>query len=212
MLIAAQIETAVRKLTLCVALAAGFLASNAQASIIYEFTETSSGVVGILSGSLDISGLTPSLVNESAGVAPQIIPSEGVIVSGGSASQELFNGYALDQSDTFGTGFITFTVESTGSNFAINTATAVSVFLPTTYVSGTPLEGTMTFAGASFSTLSIVPGVYNYDVTGSSETVTLSFEAAVVPLPAGVFTLLGALGLGAVIGRRRRPAQVDVNS
>ena len=79
------------------------------------------------------------------------------------------------------------------------------MFLPANYTSGDALAGTITFE-LSLSKLGINPGVFVYNVTGSSETVTVSFVVSEIPLPAGVFSLLGALGLGALIGRRGRPA------
>lgn len=85
--------------------------------------------------------------------------------------------------------------------------------------------GSMTIAGASFASLGITPGeslitilpppapiqiesVFAASARSTADaTITLRFVAPTeVPLPAGAALLLGALGFGAVVARRRRGA------
>ncbi len=75
--------------------------------------------------------------------------------------------------------------------------------IATGYMSGDALSGSHTFAGQTFASLGITPGSYDYVLP--SDTITLNFAATPVPLPASLLLLLGALGLGGVLGWRRKP-------
>lgn len=101
---------------------------------------------------------------------------------------------------SFGTGGSTAATATTGSPFFL-LSNATVVGLPEDYV-GEALQSAVTFLGASFASIGIVPGDYVYSLP--NDTVTLRFdEPAVIPLPATLPLILGALGLTLAVARRR---------
>ncbi|MEM7527157.1 MAG: hypothetical protein AAF416_05705 [Pseudomonadota bacterium] len=192
-----------RLATACLSLM--LLSAPANASILFSFNETPTGVEGVLSGSLDTDAL--SVFNTASGLAPQIDPIDGFIATGGTVAGNSLEAFALAAGATFGLGGTTVASGSTGSDFAFNTlffGTPV-VFLPSSYISGSLLGGTIDFDGATYASLGVLPGAFVLGVLGSDETVTFEFNEA-VPLPAGIITLLSGLGLLTIMRRRRAVA------
>lgn len=172
-------------------------ARPAQAAVVMTFVEQGADVVGTLSGSLNISGIsTFSAGKFGSGVTPSL----GGVFFGPSEPSAIsflhdFEGY------TFGTGAYSFTT-STGSPFAI-LASDNQVFLPNGYTSGGSLSGSMTFANTDFATLGIVAGTDQFMIA-TGDTITVTFQTAAIPVPPAIAALgTGLLGLG-LWGRRRR--------
>jgi hypothetical protein len=67
--------------------------------------------------------------------------------------------------------------------------------LPNNYVSGTAISGSSTFNSATFATLGVTPGTYNYNLTNGLDSITLNI--GVTPVP---FEFSPALGLGVIGG------------
>lgn len=168
------------------------IAGSAQAAVLFSFEETGGDVVGTLSGSLDLEGATP--FGPSPIPLDVIRPNAGFVsVSGGAGARYAILGPAI-----FGTGSAVFGVGD-GDAFSVNGGfQAISV--PDGYGGG-QLNSTLTFAGTTLALLGITPGEYVYSLP--NDTVTLRFNAAVIPLPATLPLLLGALGLGLAALRRR---------
>jgi hypothetical protein len=105
---------------------------------------------------------------------------------------------------SFGVG--SFTFASSGSGDTVGIFDGSRIFLPTDYVSDSPLMSTSTWDNATFSSLGVTPGTYEWkwgsgDDTG---TFTLKAGAAAVPEPATLGLLvLGLLGAG-FAGRKRQ--------
>jgi len=181
-------------------LAAGALfvfSSSASAAVVFDFVETPSGsVVGTLSGSLNLEGLSGCSSVPKTGIG--IGPNSGSIFSGldgpGCVYQQAFTTSPL----SFGSGGTTLASSATGDLF-------VTIFgfgalnLPAGYASGNALSGSLTFLNATFASLGITAG--SYVLTMPNDTVTLSFRA--VPEP-GTLALLSLGLVGMIMLRRRR--------
>ena len=170
-----------------------FSVGNADAAVTWDFQETASGVVGTLSGSLDLAG---------AGYVDNFPVSEGITASlGYVGTGGTLRTYRMTSGPTvFGTGF-GFAGVSSGSSFMVYGGLSW-VGVATDYVSGTALTGTHTFSGMTFASLGIATGSYQW--TMPNDTITVNFGTTPIPLPASLPLLLGALGLAGVVARRRK--------
>ena len=203
--------------TACIAAGALCLllvAAPASASVLWEFDQVGSDVVGTFSGSLDLSN-APFNFSGPQNSLGYIQPYNTSLSGGGNVSGAggTFDSYLLSSGPAsfgFGTSTI-FASSSTGSLFAIQgpgtssccgTPIPGKVYVPEGYglfsLSG-PLSGTVTFAGATFSSLGITPGDYVYSLP--NDTITLSF---VTPLPAALPLFLSGLGALGLIGWCRK--------
>lgn len=103
---------------------------------------------------------------------------------------------------SFGTG--TTKSPNTGSgNFVGIDGSGDVIFVPQGYVSGAALSDTMTFNNATFSSLGVTPGTYEWSWgTGTNQNFTLQIGPAAVPDSGSTFALL-ALALAALLGVNR---------
>jgi hypothetical protein len=179
--------------TLCLSL----LAWSAPAAVLFSFDETGGGVVGTISGSVDLTGAIFRGIHmpETAYVLPEF----GRVSTG--ESLEVMNSYEASGPLSFGPGELpgTLATSTTGSKLIVSGG---GVSVVESYA-GEALAGTLTFAGATFASLGITPG--EYVITLPNDTVTLRFGPAstVIPLPATLPLVLGALGLTVFAARRR---------
>jgi hypothetical protein len=176
------------------ALSLSLLAGSAPAAVLISFGETGGGVVGTLSGSLDLTGAIFRQVHIP--MVPFVVPELGRVSTGDSPLKPMNSYEAFGPS--FGPGAETLATSTTGSAFLTD---SLGVSVVEGYA-GEALTGTLAFAGATFASLGIVPGEYVY--TLPNDTVTLRFGPAttVIPLPASLPLLLGGLGLAVAVRRR----------
>jgi hypothetical protein len=180
-------------------LSLSLVAAEASAAVGFSFEETGGNVVGTLSGSLDLSGA--KLFDTFSAAQGAILPRFGLVTFTGAGVT-----YEASGPGDFGQGLSEFTMSS-GSPFHVSPDL---IGVSSTYISAQTLAGTISFLGTDFASLGITPGTYVYtlfdmgtqDYTG--DTVTLRFTpGAVIPLPATLPLLLAALGLAALVTRRR---------
>ena len=168
-----------------------FGAVEAHASATLLFTESGGNVDGILSGSLNLTGMTgEGSYLAAVGIDPHLA-RVGTGVS--SAAQTLFTG--LTGPALFGVGG--FSLPTTSIGDAMFVAGDLGwLFLPSSYVSGASLSALIAFNGTSYSSLGITPGDYLYTLP-SGDTLAINFAVAAVPEPSTwAMMLIGFAGLG----------------
>lgn len=188
------------KSLLVVAAALAMFTSNAQAAALMRFTDTGTGVSGVLSGSLDLTGLSPTGSFSANAIGMQ--SSTGRIGFGVAGAKQVLYDSVLAGPASFGTGIVVF-ASSLGDAVFLGGDTG-DLYLPSAYVSGGALSGTLSFAGANYASLGVGAGDFVYTLN-SGDTLTVRFEAlSAVPEPA-TGSLMGlGLALAAVGARCRR--------
>lgn len=178
-------------------LTAGLLAvcTMAQSAAVISFSETGTGVEGVLSGSLDISGIASV---GGFGSVTGIQASGARIGMGPSGSSQVLYDALIGGPTSFGPGGVFL---GTGTGDAVFMAGDVGdLYLPGSYVSGGALGATLSIAGATFASLGVNVGTYVYTLT-TGDTLTVTFGGT-VPAPATLS--LAGLALLAAAGLSRR--------
>src|SRR3954453_1774269 len=104
----------------------------------------------------------------SGSTVPEVAPTFATEATGAAGTINEYSGASGPPS--FGPGVITDAISGTGDLVAIQLLGGGPGFVdvPTGYVSGAALSDTATYAGQSFATLGLTPGVYVYNF-GSDE-------------------------------------------
>ncbi len=181
----------------------GVSAPSARAAYTVTLLQQGPDVVATGSGSIDENDLTP-LRGPHAGVSA-IDPSRGFIGTGVALPTQsevfLFTGFTGPTS--FGSGGITFASSGNGDSVGINGVDG-NLFVPLLYFGG-PLSDTATYNTATFSSLGLTPGTYEWTwgTGANADSFTLQIGPAAAPEP-GSLTLLavGLAGLGMVLRTR----------
>ena len=177
--------------------------SSGSAAALFAFQETGGGVVGTLSGGLDLTGAAPA---GRHGQTPGIIPQEAFVSTDASDGVSL-DGYLVSGPLQFGTGASSFTggVASGDSIGLMSSGPYMLLGLHRDYDGG-ELSATLSFLGESFSSIGAIPGDYVY-VLPSQDTLTIRFRnPEPIPLPASLPLLASALafaGFARRLGPRR---------
>lgn len=210
-----------RVLAVLVLLAAPMLANTA---VVVRAIESPSDVVFQLEAGSSLL-VDPSALDRTApltgigGVNPasgELIFFPGPTQSPGIAVDYYAN-LTIDGPIQLGTGRTTAATEATGGvfillQFAVPGGVVQELVLPAGYQSGTLLEpATMVFQDASFASLGIEPGIYEWTVeSGRSpgELLIDSIRLIAIPIPAAGWLLSSALGLLCWLNRKSRSAAV----
>jgi hypothetical protein len=177
---------------------AGIPISPADAAVTINIDQVGGRVIATATGTLDLTGLTAEApFNNDLFIRPSV----GYIGLGIALTVTGYSG--MTGPSQFGLGGITPSFQSAGTPFAINGSSFGSpyVFVPVSYISGTPIGAQAIFLG-SFASLGLTPGQYVY--SSAHDTVTININS--VPEPAAwAMMLLGFGGIGFAMRRRRRP-------
>lgn len=200
-------------LSACVAVLAVLvlLAPIAQATpYLVKLTQQGNKVVASGSGELDLTGLDGTIGYAGATTGSAIEPNQGLLVTGPAASlYSVYTGFSGPSS--FGGG--SFALGTAGTGYTVDfdaVAGNQSLAMSQGYISGTALTSGTTWNDASFSTLGLTPGKYEWKWgagTGEQTFTLLIGNAVSAPEPAvlGMFGC-GLLLIGAFVELRRRVA------
>lgn len=181
------------------ATAAVALPSAAHAAVNVQFLEVGGNVIATTTGSFDPTGLFQGGQNNYGGG-----------VNGDLAAFDTTDGFArayygLSGPAAFGSDSVFFRSATTftGTFFGFLGAGG-EVRLEDSYLAGSPIVATTTWLNASFASLHLTTGVYEYTAPSDTITVSIGSGVAAVPEPATWAMLL--LGFGVIGGaiRRRR--------
>ena len=169
------------------------------ASFVVTVSEVGSDVVTTGGGSLDLSGLVEA--GFGIGTSGRLFPDVGLIVIGPTTSVDLLVFEGFSGPSSFGPGDLTGADSGVGDTVGVLQVIGV-IGVPTGYSSGDPLSGSSTYAGGTFASLGLTPGVYTFTLPNDTFTVVIG---AAVPVPATLLLLVSAVvGVGAVRTWRRR--------
>ena len=178
----------------------------ADASLILNLNQVGANTILTYSGQINTTGLT--LIGPVATTA-SITPNQGILQNATSTNYFLTGSSSGSQS--FGTGGSATAVSSSGSPIYVNFNAPSLLGLPAGYASGSPLTGSLTFAG-TFATLGITDNMsytFSWGGGGAGRSVTLNVTS--VPEPA----TMGVLAIGSVVGGysyRRRVKRAKLQS
>jgi len=176
-----------------------FCVQPAQAYTV-TLEQIGSNVVANGSGAINLTGLTFVI---SGADNPGIVPFSGVIRTGPFAS--MIDGYrGFTGPMDFGSGAGALPNTASGDFVGIS-GVGLGLFVPLNYISGTALSDSMTFNNATFASLGVTPGTYEW-TWGSglpNQNFTLIIGGAGVPDGGSTVSLLGFGLLGLAALRRK---------
>lgn len=173
----------------------------AQAGYIVTLDQVGSNVVAAGNGPLDLTGL--SFFQDSFATGGLIEPFSGLIRTGPLGNFSIFHGTFSGPTppNTFGNGGGTFADSGTGDIVGLSYNGVLVV--PQGYVSNNPLSDSSTYLNATFSSLGVTPGTYEWTWgTGVNQNFTLEIGVAAVPDTGSTFGLL-VVALSGVFGVSR---------
>jgi PEP-CTERM motif len=190
----------VKTLGLAVAAASLLLVSQARAAFIATMEQSGANVVVNGSGSVDLTGSSLNNVYSCYGIG--VWPAHGNVAIGADVTVncDIYSG-SLTGPTNFGSGNLTSATSGSGDLFALQSSG--TIVLPAGYTSGSSLLDSMTFDNATFVSLGVTPGTYEWTWGAPDDSFTLNIVSP-VPEPASLALFAPALlGLGFMLRRKR---------
>ena len=138
--------------------------SSSVASVLnMTLLEIGGSVVLSGSGTLNTTSLgSPQASYQPANVRPSASQFGCGVEGPGPFNCSMFTSGTITSPGNFGTGGATFASSTTGDFFGIGFQGANRLFVPTGYVSGSFLNGTVTFNSTTFTIMGVTPGTYTW--------------------------------------------------
>jgi VPDSG-CTERM motif len=159
-----------------------------------------SNVVANGSGPINLTGLT--FLMRGVGEAVIKAANPAFILTGAVVGVDIYEG--ITGPTSFGSGDIFFPTTSSGDPVGIRISD-MTIGVPHGYVSGAALSDSMTFNNATFASLGLTPGTYEWTwgARGANQNFTLIIGEAGVPDGGSTVSLLGFALLGLAAFRRK---------
>jgi len=190
---------------LCAAIASlVIIGSPARAGYTVTLTEAGPNVVANGSGAIDLTGLT--FLFTGAGVIVEVEPTDAVIFTGPPDFFKLvdYYGAVFNGPTNFGSGRPSAATSGSGDLVGLFFG-GPYLFVPQGYISGTALSDTATYDNATFSSMGVTPGTYEWTWgAGANQNFTLKIGATTVPDAGSTFMLLSGAIVALGSFRRRR--------
>jgi hypothetical protein len=165
---------------LAIVIVSGLSLRPAQAGYIVTLKQVGSDVVATGSGAIDLTGL--NFFNTSSGGLASILPTLPQIITGPtSGTVDSYFG-TLSGPTSFGSGGFTFASSGSGDAVGMSGVGGVQDFIivPQAYLSGNALSDSSTYNNATFASLGITPGTYEWTWgTGANQNFTLKVVTTV---------------------------------
>ena len=182
-----QIIKPVVAATLAVVIMCGLSVRPAQAGYIVTLQQVGPDVVATGSGAIDTTGLAINIDPFFVGALVQ--PDAGAIITGPlfPAPNSQFFSVFVSGPASFGSGGSTNASSGSGDLVAFGVVQPLpsgqfNLFVPPGYVSGSPLSDSSTYAGATFASLGITPGTYEW-TWGTGPNQNFTIQAGTAPTP-----------------------------
>jgi hypothetical protein len=191
----------------------GLSAPRAQAGYIVTLDQVGSNVVATGSGALDLTGQIHS--GTLTGLGGNVNPNLSVIEVGSPASIDLYGANITGPAKFGGTGGQILASSNSGDDVAIQIISQFSanVAVPKGYVFGNSLTDTSTWDNATFASLGVIPGTYEWKWgSGANQNFTLDIQAAPAPVIGHgllVFLAVGGVLFGSKLLEWRREARLQ---
>jgi hypothetical protein len=162
-------------------LAIGRNPTPAQAGYIVTLTEEGSNIVATGSGTIDLTGLSPTGGGNT--LSARLNPGSGVIITGPTSNVpiQIYNGVTGPTS--FGIALFTVAISGSGDLAGIQGSGPSQLFLPFGYVSDSLLSDTSTYNNRTLSNLGVTPGTYEWTWGSGDHADTFTLNAAVNAVP-----------------------------
>ena len=135
-----------------------FSVRPAEAGYTVTLQQVGPDIIATGRGAIDLTGLT--FISTTGDNFPGIEPVLGLIATGPFATRT--DGYQGFTGPTnFGSGLVSSPNTASG-DFVEMSAVGLQLFVPLNYVSGAALSDSMTFNDATFATLGVTPGIYEW--------------------------------------------------
>jgi hypothetical protein len=183
---------------LAIGILCAFSIRPAQAGYTVTLQQSGANVVATGSGSLDLNPLTTDNQFHLGPAGGLMNPSSGLIFTGTSPLIADYQGTITGPANFGSGGVILSNGGSSGSTVGLNSGS--DVWVPFGYQSGNPLSDMATYNNATFASLGVTPGTYEWTWgTGVDQNFTLQIGPAAVPDSGSTLALL-FLSLAALFG------------
>lgn len=153
------------------------VAASLRADDLYIWAqETLAGVTFFYSGSVDTTGFPAPVSDKGGKGSGRIDPDSGAILFGSTYGR--YDNVLPSSGRSFGSGTGQSANSRTGDNLWLSGVPSTDLGLPSGYVSGTPISGTLEFSGATFLSLGVNPTPFSFNTTAGSNTIHLFLSPA----------------------------------
>jgi hypothetical protein len=182
---------------------------HAEASYLITLEQVGPDVVATGGGSLDLTDLT--FTGGSISAHADIWPAAGYINVGPTTGVPLGGYTGFTGPTAFGSGIVKFASSGSGDSVEIVGSDALRptnrIWVPQGYVFGTALADTATWADATFSSLGVTPGVYEWTWGSGAHADSFTLEIGAPEPSTWAMMALGFAALGFAGLRRGRPSR-----